>query len=149
MNDFLLFTVDRRRYALNLAAVRRVVRMVDVTPLPEAPVQVSGVVNWGGEVVPVLDLRRVIGAAPRPYDPADHLLIADAGGRTVALAIDAAEGVQSLADEGIVSLDGVVPGATMSEEIATVAGEIVLIWDLGRFLAGTEVAREGAGDPAS
>lgn len=145
MTDFLLFTIDSRRYALNLAAVRRVVRMVDITPLPEAPAPVTGVVNRAGEVVPVLDLRHIVGGVPRPHDPSDHLLIADAGGRTVALAIDAAEGVQSLAEEGIVSLDGVVPGAVMSEEIATVAGEIVLIWDLGRFLAGTDMPREAAG----
>lgn len=148
MRNCLLFTIDGRHYALPLEAVRRVAPMVEVTPLPEAPPPVTGIVNVGGEVVPVLDLRTVLGGAPRPPLPSDHLLFAEDQGRPVALAIDSAEGVVSLPEGGTVSVEGLLPGKGVAEEIATVAGEMVLIWDLGRLLAGSDLPRENAGDRA-
>ena len=53
-----LFTLDEQRYALALPSVDRVVRVVDVTPLPKAPAIVLGVVNIHGDIVPVYDLRK-------------------------------------------------------------------------------------------
>lgn len=149
MRNCLVFTIDSRHYALPLSAVRRVVRMVDVTPLPEAPPPVAGVVNWGGEIVAVLDMRAVVGAPSREILPCDHLLFAEVQGRAVALAIDSAEEVVTLGDERTVSVENLLPGSAISEEIASVAGELVLIWDLGRFLAKSGIAWEDPGAPAS
>ena len=58
MIRLVLLTVDAQTYALHLEAVDRIVRMVEVTPLPGAPDVVEGVVNIQGEVVPVVSGRR-------------------------------------------------------------------------------------------
>jgi chemotaxis signal transduction protein len=52
-----VFTLDEQRYALHLDAVKRIVRAVEVTPLPKAPQIVLGVVNVQGKVIPVMNLR--------------------------------------------------------------------------------------------
>ena len=56
--QIVVFALDDRRIALPLAAVERVVRAVEVTPLPKAPAVVLGAVNVQGNLVPVFHLRR-------------------------------------------------------------------------------------------
>ena len=48
-NQIVLFTLDEPRYALPLSAVERVVRAVEITPLPKAPEVVLGVLLTGRE----------------------------------------------------------------------------------------------------
>jgi len=76
MAQLVVFTLDDRRYGLALSAVERAVRMVDVTPLPQAPQIVLGVVNVQGRVVPVVNLRRRFRLPERDFALADQLLIA-------------------------------------------------------------------------
>jgi purine-binding chemotaxis protein CheW len=134
MRDFLLFTIDERPYALPLENVIRAERMVEVSPLPEPPPGIAGVVNYHGEMVPVFDLRRHCGLPPRPWRPSDHLLLATTGGRKLALPIDAVASVFSLPEAELPALADVVPGSAGTERLGTRDGEIVLIHDLGRFL---------------
>jgi purine-binding chemotaxis protein CheW len=47
-----VFRVAEREYALPLEQVVEVVHMVAVTPLPEAPAWVAGVVNLRGKLTP-------------------------------------------------------------------------------------------------
>lgn len=88
--DFLIiFTLDDQRYALPLPAVDRVVRMVAIIPLPNAPDIVLGVVNFQGRVIPVIDVRRRFRLPEREIALTDQLLVAHTARRPVALVADA------------------------------------------------------------
>ena len=86
-----VFVLDGRRYGLPLARVQRSVRAVAITPLPEAPPIVLGVVDLGGVVIPVIDMRKRFNHPPRDLRLSDHLIVASAGKRTVALLVDEAK----------------------------------------------------------
>jgi purine-binding chemotaxis protein CheW len=88
--EVLIFEVGGRRFGLLAAEVRELVRAVTIVPLPMAPTTVEGVINLRGRVVPVLDLRPRLGLPARAVEPSDHLIIARAGERTVALRVDRA-----------------------------------------------------------
>ena len=55
--EVLVFEVEGQRYGLPTADVRELVRAVTITPLPNAPAVIEGVVNVRGRVLPVLDMR--------------------------------------------------------------------------------------------
>lgn len=77
--------VDGQTYALPLAAVDRILRMVEVTPLPGAPDVVEGVINIQGEVVPVVSIRSRLGLAIRPVEISDSPVVAYARNRRLAV----------------------------------------------------------------
>ncbi len=52
------FRVGREAYGVPIAMVREIVRAVEITPVPDAPAHVEGVVNLRGRIVPVIDLRK-------------------------------------------------------------------------------------------
>jgi purine-binding chemotaxis protein CheW len=143
--QLVLFTLDERRFALTLSSVERVVRAVDVTPLPSAPPSVLGVVNVRGEVIPVYNLRRRFRLTERDTDLIDQLMIANTSRRTVGLLVDSAEGVIDVAEEMIASAEKILPEMEYVHGVVKLPDGLVLIHDLDQFLsAGEERALERA-----
>jgi len=81
VSHVLIFKVEAREYALPVHHVVEVVRMIAITPLPEAPPWVDGVFNFRGRVVPVVDLRARLGIPRREPDLSTPIVItvAEAG----------------------------------------------------------------------
>lgn len=134
-SPIVVFALDDRRYGLPLSVVERVVRMVDVTPLPQAPEIVLGVVNVQGRVVPVLNLRRRFCLPERDVAPADQLVIARTARRAVALAVDAATGVLEYSARQAITARDIVPGIEYVEGVVKLADGLVLIHNLDKFLS--------------
>ena len=95
------FSLDGAWYALELDVVERVLPMAAVIPLPRAPKVMLGAFNLHGEVVPVVDVRRRLGLAPRGFVLTARFLVARAGRRRLALPVDEVAGVREV-DAGAV-----------------------------------------------
>lgn len=130
-----VFRLDEQRYALPLAAVERIVRAVEVTPLPSAPLIVLGVIDMGGRVLPVLDVRRRFGLPGRAIGIADQFLIARTAHRTVALAVDEAQGLIERGRAEIVGPAQIVPGLEQVQGVVKLDDGLVVIHDLEKFLS--------------
>jgi purine-binding chemotaxis protein CheW len=98
--EVVVFQVAGRSYALSLEHVVEVLRMVAVTPLPETPPWVLGVVNLRGTLIPMIDLRPRLGLAAAQPDPAQVFLVARARGRTVGLLADSVGDIVQVAGAG-------------------------------------------------
>jgi purine-binding chemotaxis protein CheW len=134
-----VFTLGDQRYALPLSAVERVVRVVEVTPLPQAPDIVLGVVNVQGRVIPVVNPRRRFRLPERDIALSDQLVIAHTTRRPVALVVDAVTGVLEYSGREAVGARDIVPGMEYVEGVVKLADGLVLIHDLDRFLSLDEV----------
>jgi len=135
MTDLLAFTIDGRAFALPLDRVERAVRAVAVTPLPQAPAIVCGIINIGGCVVPVINLRRRFGLAEREIGLADQLLIAHSSSRQLAMIVDAVLGVVACPEKDFVAVDRIVAGTEYLHGIAKSPAGMILIHDLDSFLS--------------
>ncbi len=134
----LLFEVEGIPYALPLEGVREVVRAVAVAQLPGAPPAVLGVVDLRGTLVPVVDLRARFGLPARGLSPAEHFVVADAGGRTAMVRADEVLGVVDVPDERVEDPAAVAAGTAYVAGIARLDGGLALIADLGAFLSAAE-----------
>lgn len=130
-----VFSLDGRRYGLELDLVSRVIRAVAVTPLPQAPSIILGVIDLGGAVIPVVDIRRRFNLPPREIRLSDQLVIAAAGGMTVALLVDDTPGVIDARSEICSGAGKILPGAKFIDGAVTLDDGLVLIHDLGRLLS--------------
>jgi purine-binding chemotaxis protein CheW len=130
-----LFTLDEPRYALDLSAVDRIVRAVEITPLPKAPGIVLGVINVQGQVLPVLDIRRRFRLPAREMRTDDRLILARISKRQVVLLVDAVAGVRELTESQRVSTERALPFAEYLKGVAKLEDGLVLIHDLEQFLS--------------
>jgi purine-binding chemotaxis protein CheW len=135
LTTLLVFLLDSQRYALPLEVVERTVRAAAITPLPQAPQIVLGVLDLGGTILPVLNVRRRFSLPERDIQPSDQFLIARAGKRPVALVIDAAAEVLELSPGQIVAAAAVAPGLEHIQGVARISDGLILIHDLETFLS--------------
>ena len=64
-----VFTIDDRYYAVDLRHIREVLPIESITPIPGMPPVVIGMTNVRGSVVPIVDLRLLLGLRPRQLPP--------------------------------------------------------------------------------
>lgn len=140
-SDFLMvFRLDDQRYALTLPAVDRVVSMVAITPLPNAPDIILGVVNVQGRVIPVINVRRRFGRPERELALTDQLLVAHTARRPVALVADAVLEVIACAEQSLIAAENILPGLEHVAGVVKLTDGLILIHDLDKFLSLDEEA---------
>jgi purine-binding chemotaxis protein CheW len=132
---WVLFTVDGQIYGLDLWEVERIVRAVEVNPLPEVPAYVAGVVDVHGQVVPVIDLRARFDRPTRPIALADHFVIAKSPTHTVILPVDSALGSRLIPSD-LVPPDTELPRCV--RKVVPLDMGVVYSLDLQRVLFGDQ-----------
>jgi len=135
LNQLVVLTLDEQRYALHLSAVERIVRVVEVTPLPKAPEIVLGVVNVQGQITPVINIRKRFRLPEREMNLSDQLIIAHTSRRTVALVADAVSGVIERSEQEVIAAEKVLPGIEYVEGVVKLEDGMILIHDLNKFLS--------------
>lgn len=138
---FLVFELDGQRFGVSLAAVREVVRAVAVTRLPSAPLIVEGAINVRGRVVPVLDLRARFALPSRELTPDEHMVLARAGERLVAIRADRVLHFEEIDSREVEDPAQITPKLQHIAGVAKLAEGMVLIHDLETFL--TQAEAEG------
>lgn len=98
---YVLFQVDDTTYGIHSSDIQQLEMIEPVTRVPDAPEYVEGIVHLRGQVVPVMNMRRRFGLAPKEYDDAARLVVLRVEGRVVALAVDSAREFVRLDPEAI------------------------------------------------
>lgn len=135
LTRLVIFCLDTQRYALALDAVECIVRAVEVTPLPKAPLIVLGVIDVAGRVIPALNIRRRFRLPERKISPVDQFLLAHTTRRTVALLVDETQGVIEHPTSEVIGAAQIVPGLDQTQGIVRLDDGLVLIHDLEKFLS--------------
>jgi purine-binding chemotaxis protein CheW len=136
--ELLTFEIWHERIGIPVADVREVVRAVSIARLPRAPAVVEGVVNVRGSIVPVLDIRARFNLPRKIVEPSDHLVIAFAKRRLVAIRVDRVTDLLVLERSDVEDLAVAVPGTGLVAGVAKLHDGLLLIHDLATFLSATE-----------
>jgi purine-binding chemotaxis protein CheW len=134
-DQIVIFTLDELFYALPMQSVVKVIESEEIHPLSQTPDLISGIINYKGRVIPVGDIRKRFGLPEHEIGPDDRIIIADTGKREVAIVVDSVTGITDL-KQGQLEVSGT--GPPLSEHITGVAkvkDDLVLIYDLDRFLS--------------
>ena len=134
-NQLVVFTLDEQRYALYLPVVERVVIAVEVTPLPQAPDIVFGIINIQGKVIPVVNIRKRFGLPEREIDLSDQFIIANTSTRTVVLVADTVSGVIEPSGGKLINSENITPGMEYVDGVIKLEDGLILIHDIDSFLS--------------
>lgn len=135
MQACLRFRLGHEWYALPVKNVDEVVSLVAITPLPEAPPHVLGVIIVQGAAVTVIDLRRLLGHALSPLQLSTPLLILKAeAGSPLAVLVDEIDNVVALPDdlETVSSGSDLVAGITRFSEASLLMLRPAALFSAGR-----------------
>jgi purine-binding chemotaxis protein CheW len=91
---WVVFTLTGEWYALPVDAVQEIVRVGEITRVPDAPSVVRGVVNLRGRVLPVVDLRVRLGLPAAEPDKNTRIIVLPARGRWIGVLVDAVRRIE-------------------------------------------------------
>lgn len=74
---YLTFALSDEEYGLPVLKVREIIKVMDITQVPQVPPHVRGVINLRGKVIPVIDLRLKFGFAPQEYNERTCIIVVD------------------------------------------------------------------------
>jgi purine-binding chemotaxis protein CheW len=143
---YILFTLAGTTYAVRTRDVQHMEMVEEITPVPNAPPFVEGVVFSRGQVVPVLNLRARFGFERLAPDIRARLLVVQADGRTVGLLVDSAREFAGLAADAVRPPQDALTGLNgrYLEGIAMLKDRIVLVLDLAAVIDVAEPLARGA-----
>lgn len=137
-DQIVIFSLDEQRYGIPLGVVERVVRMVEITPLPAAPDFIHGVINVQGRILPVLDLRRRFGLPERPVELSDQLIIIRCTTSSFALMTDTACEVREFMEQMQTGASEILPDLQFLAGVAKLPDGLILLQDPEMLLSSGE-----------
>ena len=108
--DAIVARLGAGRFAIDLADVAEVGRVPVITRIPGVPDWLTGLTNWRGRILPVLDLRHLLGADPGTGTGTARLVVVTTDGAAVGLLVDAVEGTTPIGT-GLAPVPSVLPAA--------------------------------------
>ncbi len=90
------FEIKGQLYAIEVEYVREIVRVLEITPLPNAPGMIEGVIDLRGTVIPVMDLGRVLNCGSGATDMHARIIVLEVDGLALGVWVDAATDVLTL-----------------------------------------------------
>ena len=67
------FKISNETYAIDIMEVNEIVKLTEITPIPNAPDFVDGIITLRGDIIPIVDLNKRLNFAPREYSEEDEL----------------------------------------------------------------------------
>ena len=110
------FHLGAEEFGIPIETVREVLRVGDITRVPQAPPHVKGITNLRGRIVPIVSIKTRMGLPDTPLTARSRCVLAEVHGRLLGLLVDAVSSVVK------------VPSAVVApppEEIMTAATDYI------------------------
>ena len=144
-DKYLTFSLGGEKYGIEILAVREINGMTDITPIPETPEFVKGVINLRGKIIPVVDLRLKFQMVERAYDERTCIIVvqmsASSGPVQIGVVVDSVSEVSSISQEDIEP----PPSMGLSLEKSYITGmakskeDVKILLDIDRVLSEREL----------
>ena len=93
--------IGRETLGLPISMVREIVRVPEITPVPNAPPHIEGVINLRGRIIAVIDLGKRFGEAPIERNSKSRIVVVEMEERLVGLLVNSASEVLRIAPSEI------------------------------------------------
>jgi purine-binding chemotaxis protein CheW len=131
------FQVGRETYGVPITSLHEIVRVPEITAVPDAPDYLEGVINLRGKIVSVMDLRKRFGEKQAALKRQNRILVVEHGGRLAGLIVDSASEVLKIPADAVEAPPAVFQegGLNCVTGLGKVGGRLVVLLDMSKLLA--------------
>ena len=146
------FRIGNETYGVRIGSVREIVRVPEITIVPNAPEAIEGVINLRGKIIPVMDLRKRFGNVGIQPDKKNRILVVELENRLLGLIVSSASEVLKIPPSEIEP-----PGTVFAEGessyvtgVGKLKGRLIILLDIARLLRRPEFKKfEEAAEPVA
>lgn len=141
--QLVVFNLGEEEFCVDINQVREIIRISAVTPIPDSPDFIRGIINVRGEVVSVIDLKVRFFLHPKKEAEAKHIIISEQEKNLFGLMVDEVTEVLRIPETRIQSTPGIV---TRIEEkymagVVTLENRLIIQLDLSKVLSEEELIK--------
>jgi purine-binding chemotaxis protein CheW len=130
------FRIGNETYGVRIGSVREIVRVPEITSVPNAPEAIEGVINLRGKIIPVMDLRKRFGSGSVQPDKRNRILVVELENKLLGLIVSSASEVLKIPPSEIAA-----PGTVFAEGessyvtgVGKLKGRLIILLDIARLL---------------
>ena len=130
------FALEREDFGIRVDQVREIIRVGEITRVPQAPAHVRGVANLRGRILAVVEIRTRLGLAAAVLTPRSRIIVVEIQGRVLGILVDAVLQVTKVPVETVTAAPEEVLSA-QSDYISGVArwnSRLIILLDVEKVL---------------
>jgi len=137
------FRIGRETFGVPIALVHEIVRVPDITSVPEAPDYIEGVINLRGKIISIVDLRKRFGEREITVHKKNRILVVEVENKKVGLVVDAASEVLKIPPSEIDAPPNVFEEGELNyvTGVGKLGGRLIILIDLSKILQRGELKR--------
>jgi purine-binding chemotaxis protein CheW len=145
------FQVGRETYGVPITSLHEIVRVPEITAVPDAPNYMEGVINLRGKIVSVIDLRKRLGETQVVNSKRNRILVVEHNGRLCGLIVDSASEVIKIpaADVELSPTEFHEGSMNCVTGLGKYKGRLIVLLEMARLLDHRQVQTESAGTEAT
>ena len=130
------FRIGEETFGVRIASVREIVRVPEITSVPNAQETIEGVINLRGKIIPVIDLRKRFGQAEIQPDKKNRILVVELETKLVGLIVNSASEVLKIPPSEIESPGSVFADGESSyvTGVGKLKGRLIILLDITKLL---------------
>jgi len=142
---YLTFTLDDEAYGIGILKIKEIIGMMPITPVPQTPDFVKGVVNLRGKVIPVVELRLRFGLEATGYTERTCIIVVEMEGQSgdvvIGIVVDSVSEVLNIKAEDIEDAPNFGSKLDMDYILgmAKMEGGVKILLDIDRVLSADEL----------
>ena len=139
------FRIGRETFGVPISLVHEIVRVPEITSVPEAPAYVEGVINLRGKIVSIVDLRKRFGEKEITQNKKNRILVVEVEGKMVGLIVDAASEVLRMSSADIDNPPNVFEEGDLNyvTGVGKLKDRLIILVELNKVLQKGELKRLG------
>ncbi len=136
------FHLEGEEYGLDILRVQEIIRVQQLTRVPNSPDFVEGVINLRGTVIPVVSLRKRFGLSQGPGDERSRIVVVEVNGNVLGFLVDSVSEVLRIPAE---TVEAPLRLTKVEREYVSGVGKLddrlLILLDLNCLMTGTEEAK--------
>ncbi|HUK47686.1 MAG TPA: chemotaxis protein CheW [Terriglobales bacterium] len=130
------FQVGRETYGVPITSLHEIVRVPEITAVPDAPEFMEGVINLRGKIVSVMDLRKRLGEKKVTSSRRNRILVVEHHGRLSGLIVDSASEVLKIPAADVEASPAALQegGLNCVTGLGKYKGRLIVLLDMTRLL---------------
>jgi purine-binding chemotaxis protein CheW len=116
------FNLEDVEYGIDILSVHEILRIPDLTRLPNTPKFIKGVINLRGNVIPVVDIRERFGFKKAPVTEFSRIIVIESDDKLIGMLVDNVSQVLRIRDSNIDPPSLLIEG--VSEEFISGVGRL-------------------------
>ncbi|MFZ0817439.1 MAG: chemotaxis protein CheW [Candidatus Sulfotelmatobacter sp.] len=140
------FQIGRETYGVPITSLHEIVRVPEITAVPDAPDYLEGVINLRGKIVSVMDLRKRFGEKQATLKKRNRILVVEHSGRLAGLIVDSATEVLKIPSKDVEPSPAAFQegGLNCVTGLGKVQGRLIVLLDMTKLLAPASLLHESA-----